>query len=180
MTTPTARPTLSVPLSPVDHALGPVNAPVVVIEYGDFDSPVCAQAYPAVKIFLEHFHGRIRFAFRHFPILDEHPHAEMAAEACEAAAAQGRFWPMHDRLFEHHGKLTAHALRDHAQALGLDMHRYDAEMADRLYLQRIQEQRAGALASGVRGTPAFFVDGVAVDASYGMQHVMDTIDAALR
>jgi protein-disulfide isomerase len=180
MTRPVPHATLTVPLSATDHAVGPVSARVTVIEYGDFECPFCAQAYSAVKIFEKQFAGRIRFAYRHFPLLEEHPHAEFAAEAAEAAGAQGRFWPMHDRLFERQQHLKPHDLRAHAQALELDMARYDAEMADRIYLQRVQEQREGGRASGIRGTPAFFLNDVGIDASYGMAHVVDAIEQALR
>ena len=180
MIVPVPHATLTIPLSPVDHVIGPASAAVTVIEYGDFECPFCVQAHAAVKIFEKQFAGRIRFAFRHFPQREEHPHAELAAEASEAAGAQGRFWPMHDRLFEHSGHLKAHDLRAHAQALELDMPRYDAEMADRIYLQRVQEQREGGRASGVRGTPSFFLNGVGIDASFGMAHVVDAIEQALR
>jgi protein-disulfide isomerase len=174
------HPTLTVPLAPVDHVIGPASAPAVVIEYADFECPYCIQAHPATKILLRQYAGKIRFAFRHFPDTEQHPHAELAAEASEAAAAQGRFWPMHDRIFEHPQHLTAHALREHAEALELDMRRYDSEMAERIYLQRVKEQQAGGRASRIRGTPTFFLNGSIVDASYGMQHVMEAIAAAAR
>jgi len=172
-------PTLAVPVAPVDHVIGPATARLVVVEYGDFECPYCAQAYPAVKIMLKRFEHRIRFVYRHYPVVEEHPHAELAAEAAEAAGAQGKFWPMHDRLFENQRHLKEKALRGYAEALEADLERYDAEMRDHLYLQRVQEHREGGRASGVRGTPTFFVDGRLADASYGMQHVMEAIDEAL-
>jgi len=171
--------TLAVPLAPADHTIGLATARLVVVEYGDFECPYCAQAYPAVKIMLKRFEHRIRFVYRHFPVIEEHPHAELAAEAAEAAGAQGQFWPMHDRLFENQRHLKPQALRRYAEALELDLERYDSEMADHLYLQRVQEHREGGRASGVRGTPAFFVDGRLADASFGMQHVLEAIDEAL-
>ncbi len=151
-----------------------------MIEYGDFECPSCIRAYPAVALLQRHFHGRVCFAYRHFPLTDVHPHAELAAEAAEAAAGQGRFWPFHNRLFEHPGTLTPHALREHAREVGLDLERYDAEMRDRIYLQRIHEQHDGGARSGVRGTPSFFVNGVLADVSFGASRLMETIDAALR
>src|SRR5919206_2703012 len=99
--------TLAVSLEATDHVLGPESARVEVIEYGDFECPNCGQAYPAVKQLLRHFEHRVRYAFRHFPLIEVHPHAQLAAEAAEAAGAQHKFWPMHDLLFEHQLHLKA-------------------------------------------------------------------------
>src|SRR5438067_4435732 len=126
---------LAVPVSAVDHALGASHAPVTVVEYGDFECPNCKQAAPAVKLLLEHFAGRVRVVWRHFPLEEVHPHALQAALAAEAAAAQGKFWPMHDILFENPHHLKLPQLRGHAQRLELDMVRYDADMADIVNLQ---------------------------------------------
>jgi protein-disulfide isomerase len=171
--------TLAVPVGPADHVIGPATAHLVVVEYGDFECPYCAQAYPAVKMILNRFEHRIGFVFRHYPVLGEHPHAELAAEAAEAAGAQGKFWPMHDRLFQNQRHLEAKSLRQYAADLELDLERYDSEMADHLYLQRVQEHLEGGRASGVRGTPAFFVDEKLVDASFGMKRLVDAVDAAI-
>src|SRR5690349_9780727 len=113
-------------VTPVDHVLGPATAHVVVMEYGDFECPTCAQARPAVKLLLKHFQHRMRFVFRHFPLVEAHPHAERAAEAAEAAGAQGKFWPMHDMLFENQQHLKLPALRRYAEEIGLDLERFDA------------------------------------------------------
>jgi len=123
----------------VDHALGPVAAGIELIEYSDFESPSCAQAYHAIGILLRQFEHRIRFVFRHFPLMEIHPHAELAAEAAEAAAAQGEFWAMRERLFENQQHLKTRDLRRYAGAIGLDLERYDSEMSDHIYLQRVQE-----------------------------------------
>ena len=167
-------------LSPVDHILGPASARIVVIEYGDFECPSCAQAYPGVKILLKRFDRRIRFAYRHFPIVEAHPHAELAAEAAEAAGAQGKFWGMHDQLFENQKHLKLKALRRYAEAIGLDLPRFDAEMADHIYLQRVQEHLASGRAMGVHGTPGFFVDGSVVDVSFGMERLFDAVEARIK
>jgi protein-disulfide isomerase len=167
--------TLSTPLGPADHVLGPPTAHVIVIEYGDFECPICAQAHQTMTILLKHYAQRFRFAFRHFPLIDAHPHAELAAEASEAAGAQHKFWPMYDRLFQSQQHLKPKALRRYAEDIGLDMERYDAEMADHIYLQRVQEHLASGRASGARSTPAFFVDGSIVDVSFGMERLSDAI-----
>lgn len=174
---PSKNPILS--LTPVDHILGAPEARVVVIEYGDFECPICAQAYRGVKIMLKHFERRIRFCFRHFPIVAAHPHAELAAEAAEVAGAQGKFWPMHDRLFENQQHLKPKALRQYAEAIELDIARFDSELADHIYLQRVQEHLAGGRACGVHSTPCFFVDGAVVDVSFGMDRLSKAIEARL-
>ena len=104
---------LAVPISAVDHLLGASHAPVTIVEYGDFECPNCKQAVPAVKLLLERYAGRIRFAYRHFPLEEVHPHAMLAAEAAECAGSQGKFWEMHDLLFEN----QAHLKPKHLQRL---------------------------------------------------------------
>ena len=170
---------LAVPVDALDHVAGATHGALVVLEYGDFECPSCAQAYPAVKILMERFGHRFRFVFRHFPVSEAHPHALLAAEAAEAAGAQDRFWEMHDRLFENPQHLSAADLHRHAQILGLDMRRFDAELADHVYLQRVQEHIASGRASHLRATPGFFVDGMVVDTSFGMQALADAIERRL-
>src|SRR5579863_9446377 len=130
---------LAVPLQPSDHVLGPIHAPVTLVEYGDFECPNCKQAAPAVKLLLERFAERVRVAYRHFPLEEVHPHALAAAEVAECAGGQGRFWPMHDALFEHQDHLQIKQLRLYAEGLQLDMARFTSEMDDHVYLQRIRE-----------------------------------------
>ena len=171
--------TLAVPVDRTDHVVGPQDARVVIVEYGDFECPNCAQAYPAVKLLLQHFRHDVRFAFRHFPLTEVHPHAERAAEAAEAAAAQHKFWPMHDLLFDHEMHLDDSALRHYADQLGLDLRRFDAELDDQIYRQRINEHVEGARRSGVRGTPTFFVDAALVDVSFGLDRLFKAVQARL-
>jgi protein-disulfide isomerase len=178
--TPPANFELAVPVAAVDHVSGAPHAVVVVVEYGDFECPNCKQAQPAVKLLLERFAGRVRFVFRHFPLEDVHPHALNAALAAECAAGQGRFWDMHDLLFENQQHLQLKELHAYAARLGLDMARYTAEMDDQVYLQRIREQVQGGLASGVRGTPTFFVNGRIEDVSFGLRTLFDAVEARLR
>src|SRR3974390_1175989 len=121
---------LAVPVAAVDHLTGAPHAVVAGVGYGDFECPNCKQAQPAVKMLLERFAGRVRFAFRHFPLEEVHPHALLAAEAAECAGGQGKFWEMHDVLFTDQEHLKATDLRRYAERLGLDMARYIAEMDD--------------------------------------------------
>lgn len=171
---------LAVPVNPTDHVLGHESARATVVEYGDFECPSCGQAYPAVKVLLRHFGDRVRFVFRHFPLIEVHPHAELAAEAAEIAGAQRRFWPMHDHLFENQLHLKAGNLRKYAQGAELDLERYDYEMRDHVYLQRVHEHIDGGKRSGVRATPTFYVNGVVQDVSFGMERLRKAIEDALR
>ncbi len=170
---------LAEPIRATDHTLGPDHAPVTVVEYADFECPNCKQAAPAVKLLLQRFDERVRFAFRHFPLEDVHPHALMAAEAAECAGAQGKFWEMHDLLFANQDHLKPKNLHGYAEQIGLDMVRYTAEMDDEVYLQRIREHIESGLRSGVRGTPGFFVNGVIQDVSFGMRGLFDAVEAAI-
>ena len=171
---------LAVPVSAVDHLLGPGHAFVTMVEYGDFECPNCKQAAPAIKLLLERFAGRLRLVFRHFPLEEVHPHALHAAQAAEAAGGQGKFWPMHDLLFENQRHLKLPQLHSYAERVELDMARYIGEMDDDVYLQRIREHIDGGVKSGVRGTPTFFINGMRHDASYGLQSLVEGVEAALR
>ncbi|TMH46087.1 MAG: DsbA family protein [Betaproteobacteria bacterium] len=171
---------LAVPINPTDHSLGPSHAPITLVEYGDFECPNCKQAAPAVKLLLQRFTGRVRFIYRHFPLEEVHPHALQAALAAEVAAGQDKFWPMHDLLFDNQPHLKPPQLRRYAERLELDMVRYDADMADTVYLQRVREDIEGGSRSGVRATPTFFVNGVIADVSAGLQRLFDQVEAALR
>ena len=121
--------TLTPPVGASDHLFGAPHAPVTVVEYGDFECPNCKQAVAAVKMLLTHFENRVRFAYRHFPLENVHPHAELAAEAAECAGGQGRFWEMHDLLFEHQSHLKTEHLLGYAERLQLDMARFNAELS---------------------------------------------------
>lgn len=175
---------LAVPVGPADHVLGAAQAPVTVVEYGDFECPNCRQAATAVRIMLARFPGRMRFVYRHFPLEGEHPrmhpHALQAALAAEAAGAQGRFWSMHDLLFANQRELDLPRLRGYAQQLGLEMARYDADIADEGHLLRVREHVASAERSAVRSTPGFFVNGVVQDVSFGMEYLVHGVQAVLR
>lgn len=167
-------------ITAVDHTLGQAHAPVTVVEYGDFECPTCKQAAPSLKLLLQHFPGQVRLVFRHFPIEEVHPHALMAAEASEVAAAQGKFWQMHDLLFANQLHLKPAQLHSYAEQLNLDMARYTAEMDDEIYRQRIREHIDSGRRSGVRGTPGIFINGVIYDVSAGMQSLFDKVETTLR
>ena len=171
---------LAIPVTAVDHALGTEHSPVTVVEYGDFECPICKQAAPAVKLMLERFGARTRFVFRHYPVESAHPNAMHAAQAAEAAGGQGKFWQMHDLLFDNQRHLKVTNLREYAQRLELDMPRFIAEMDDEIYLQRVREHMEGATRSHVRGTPTFFINGALHDVSFGMHSLMDGVEAALK
>lgn len=176
----TAHPsTLAMPIEPTDHMQGSEHARITVVEYGDFECPSCKVAATAPALLLERFPSRIRFVFRHFPLQEAHPHALLAAEASEAAAAQGQFWPMYDVLFRNQGHLKAKDLERHASELGLDMARYRAEMDDHIYLQKVREHAEGGRRSHIRATPTFFVNGAVQDISFGMQTLHDAVAAAV-
>ncbi len=170
---------LAVPVDKTDHVLGPESAKVILFQYGDFECPTCAQAYPAVKMLMKKFEHRLRFVFRHFP-LTAHPNAEPAAETAEAAGAQGKFWPMHDMLYENQHHLKAKDLRRYAERLELDLERYDYEIGDQVYRQRVNEHVDSGKRSGVRSMPAFFLNGVIVDVSFGLDRLHDAVHAAVK
>jgi len=171
---------LSVPVSAADHSIGPTHASVVIVEYGDFECPNCKQAAPAVKLLLRHFMGHIRFVYRHFPLEEVHAQALQAAEAAECAGGQGKFWPMHDLLFDNQPHLNLHQLHSYAEKLQIDIVRYTAQMDDHRYLQGIREDMQNGRESGVRHTPTFFVDGGIQDVSFGLRSLFDAVDAACR
>lgn len=166
---------LARPVTPSDHSLGPANANVTLVEYGDFECPNCKQAASVVKLLLAESPHQIRFVYRHFPQEEVHPHSRRAAEAAECSGAQGKFWPMHDLLFEHQHKLELHHLHAYGQRLDLDMVRFDAEMIDTVYLQRIREHQASGIGSGVRATPTFFINGELLDVSFGIATLFEAV-----
>jgi Na+/H+ antiporter NhaA len=158
-----------------DHTRGPVAAPVTLVEYGDFECPYCGQAEPVVRALLADF-GDLRYVWRHLPLTDVHPHAQLAAEAAEAAAAQGAFWPMHDLLLTNQDALGAEDLVRYAEQLGLDVDRFRADLRRHTYAARIAEDVDSADQSDVSGTPTFFVNGQRHHGAYDV----DTLAAAVR
>ena len=147
------------PLSAEDHVAGPPDAPLELIMYGDFQCPYCTAAQSIVARVRKRLDGRLRFVFRHLPLHEVHPDAQRAAEASEAAAAQGRFWEMHDALYANGGRFALEDLTDVAGRLGLDVERFRAELIDGAYVGRVERDAEGARAAGVASTPTFIVNG---------------------
>jgi protein-disulfide isomerase len=167
---------LAEPVDPQrDHIRGPSESPVTVVEYGDFQCPNCGQAEPAVRELLAEF-GDVRYVWRHLPLRDVHPQAQLAAEAAEAAASQGAFWAMHDVLLDNQDTLKPDQLVRHAADLGLDVDRFSHELRKHEHAARIADDMESADLSGVRGTPTFFVNG---ERHYGAYDI-EALSAAVR
>ena len=172
---------LTVPLTEGrDHIEGSADAPVTLVEYGDFECPYSGRAYPILKQVRERMGDRLRFGFRNFPLARIHPHAAAAAEAAEAAGGQGRFWEMHDQLFEHQDRLEDADLHGYAAELGLDVERFDQELAAHTYAPRVEEDLSGGDRSGVNGTPAFYINDVRYDGSYQADDLIAALEEAER
>lgn len=169
---------LDPPVGGRDHARGPADAPVTLVEYGDFECVWCGRAYPVVKKLQERLGDRMRFVFRYFPLRNVHPHAEAAAEAAEAAANQGRFWEMHDALFANQRALGPEELRRRAAEVGLDRERFEREMAEHAHAARVREDFASARRSGLDGTPTFFINGVRHEGPYRFGDFLAAIERA--
>lgn len=165
------------PLGLDDHVDGPAGAPLELVMYGDFQCPYCAASQSIVRRVRERLDGRLRFAFRHMPLRDVHPDAQLAAEASEAAATQDAFWPMHDRLYAARGHLGFEDLVGHAVALGLDGERVRRELSDGVHAPRVARDEASAQAGGVLGTPAFFVNGVLHGGSFDAGSLVEALEA---
>lgn len=170
---------LTLPVSGRDHAQGPDAAPVTLVEYGDYECPYCGQAYPIIKNIQKHFGDKLRFVFRNFPVTQVHPHAQHAAEAAECAGAQEKFWEMHDRLYEHQQELNDNHLRQHASALGMDIARFEDEMAKHVHAGRIRDDFMSGIHSGVNGTPTFYINGMRYDDSWDEGTLQVSIEQAI-
>jgi protein-disulfide isomerase len=169
---------LSLPVGERDHAYGPAGAPVTLVEYGDYECPYCRAAVPIVEELQQALGDQLRFVFRHFPLHALHPHAQNAAEAAEAAAAQGRFFEMHAALFEHQDALGDDHLVTYAADLGLDAARFRRELQTHAHSERVREDIDSGLESGVRGTPTFYIQEVRYDGLLGVRQLLTAIEAA--
>jgi len=169
---------LKTPVSDHDHTIGPADAPVTLVEYGDYECPYCGRAFPIVQDIRRRLSDRLRFVFRNFPLTQIHEHAEHAAEVAEAAAAQGKFWPMHDWLFRHQQTLDDDALLAGAREIGLDVERVRRELADGTHRARVRKDFSTGTRSGVNGTPTFYINGIRHDADYDPATLLAAIEQA--
>jgi protein-disulfide isomerase len=170
-----SSPTLTPPVSDRDHILGRPGAPVTLVEYGDYECPYCAMAHPIVLEVVRQMGDDVRFVFRHFPLARIHPHAERAAEAAEAAGAQGRFWQMHDMLYTHQHALEDPDLLMYADALQLDVRRFAAELQGGVHMPRVRDDFVSGVRSGVNGTPTFFINGRRHDGGYELPTLLAAV-----
>jgi protein-disulfide isomerase len=161
-----------------DHVRGSLDAPVVITEFGDFECPYCGDAYRALESVMEKYGARVALVFRHYP-LPMHPHAVAAAEAAEAAAADGKFWQMYDRLFRSQKALTARDLETYAETIGMDSRRVRDAISQSSYRPRIERDEASGEQSGIDGTPALFINGFAYDGDLTVEALSEVIDLAL-
>jgi protein-disulfide isomerase len=161
-----------------DHIQGPASAAVTLVQYGDYECPYCGEAYPIVKDVQAQMKDRVRFVFRNFPISTSHPHAEQAAEAAEAAAGQGRFWEMHDTLYENQRRLRDQDLSSYAERLELDVERFARELAEHVHAPRVHEDFMSGVRSGVNGTPTFYINDVRHDDSYETEVLLGAMERA--
>jgi protein-disulfide isomerase len=157
-----------------------MDAPLTLLEYGDYECPYCGAAYPIVEEVRERLGPRLRFVYRHFPLTNVHPHAEPAAEAAEVAGAQEHFWDMHDRLFQNQDTLESEDLVAHADALGLDVERFVDELANGVQAPRVRQDFLSGVRSGVNGTPTFYINDVRHDGSYDLASLLGALELALR
>jgi protein-disulfide isomerase len=162
-----------------DHVRGPADARVTVLEYGDYECPYCRGAFRDVRLLVDEHPADIRFVFRNFPIPELHPHAEQAAEAAEAAGAQGKFWDMHDLLLQPYSQLDTDSLVTYAELIGLDIARFRQEVTGRAYAARIRADIAEGIRNGVNATPKFYVNGLRVDGKVPLEHLVELVQAAV-
>ena len=162
-----------------DHVRGPADAPVTVLEYGDFECPYCRGAFRDVRLLVDQHPAEIRFIFRNFPIPELHPHAEQAAEAAEAAGAQGNYWAMHDLLLQPYSHLDVDSLVTYAEVIGLNIPRFRRDLTERAYAARIGRDIEEGTRNGVNATPKFYVDGQRVDGKVPLENLVIMVDSAV-
>jgi protein-disulfide isomerase len=171
---------LKVPVTQHDHVRGSANAPVTMVEYGDYECPHCGLAHPIVKALLEYFDPHLRVVFRHFPLSQVHPNAEPAAETAEYAGAHGRFWEMHDGIYENQDRIGLPLFFALAGHLGLSEAALRAALISGAYQPKVRADFLSGVRSGVNGTPTFFIDGVRHDGTYAFDDLAKAIKAHIR
>jgi NhaA family Na+:H+ antiporter len=173
-----AKARLIIPVSDRDHIHGPMDAPVSLVEYGDYQCPHCRLVYYYIRELRELLGDRVRYVYRHLPITSVHPQAQLAAEAAEAAAAQGKFWEMHDMLYEH-DELDEEHLLAYAEEISLDMSQFRADLNNHVYAERVQQDFAGGIRSGVNGTPTFFLNDERYDGAWDLESLLELVEKPL-
>jgi protein-disulfide isomerase len=171
--------TLRVPVSPNDHIKGNPDAPVTLVEYGDYECPHCAAAHPVVKRLQQHFGSELRYVYRHFPLSEIHPHAEGAAETAEFAGEHNSFWDMHDLLFVNQDRLGVPMLLAAAETLGLSEQELREALAREAYAPKIRSDFVGGIYSGVNGTPTFFIGKVRHDGPFDYNSLRHALEAVV-
>ena len=173
-------PRLLLPVSERDHARGPVNAPVTLVEYGDYQCPYCGMAKPIVDQVQRELGEGLRFVFRNFPLTEVHPNAEHAAEIAEAAGTRNKFWEMHDMLYAHQKALDDQHLAEYATLLGVPASEVKRALGQHAYLDRVREDFMSGVRSGVNGTPTFFINAARYDGSHDHDSLLAAIANAVR
>jgi protein-disulfide isomerase len=161
-----SSPKLKIPVSKEDHSQGPDNAPLVLVEYGDYQCPHCGHAFPIVKRLQKALGEKLKFVFRNFPLSEVHPDALNAAKVAEGAALQGKFWEMHDKIYEQQQNLDVESLGDYAAQLGLDVEALNEAVGKASVEKKVETDFEGGVRSGVNGTPTFFVNGLRYDGDW--------------
>lgn len=170
---------LNPPVHEHDHIQGPPSAEVTLVEYGDYECPHCGTAYWIIQDAQARLGDSLRFVYRNFPLTEVHPHAEIAAEAAEAAGAQGKFWEMHDLIYEHQQELDAQQLVRFAGRLGLDADRFEQALQHGTYRDRVRQDFVSGVRSGVNGTPTFFINGLRYDGPWQGEELIAALEAAI-
>jgi len=163
-----------------DHVMGDHKAAVELLEYGDYQCPYCGQAYPIIKAVQKKLKGELRFVFRNFPLSEVHPYAFNAAVAAEAAALQGKFWEMHDVIYEHQNRLTSEALFGYAQKIGLDVERFKEDIQKESLSKRVEGDFESGVRSGVNGTPGLFINGLKYNGPWGEEDLLEQLKSGLK
>src|SRR5580704_10820655 len=171
--------TLKLPVTAEDHVQGPENAAATLVEYGDYECPHCGHAYPILQRVQKHFGKRLRLVFRNFPLGEMHPHAEAAAEVAEFAGAEGKFWEMHDKLYENQERLGEALYLELARELKLSTTALRQALEQRTFEARVRADFKGGVRSGVNGTPTFFINGHRHDGSFDFETLVSAIQQAI-
>jgi protein-disulfide isomerase len=171
--------TLKIPVASQDHIQGNAEAVCTLVEYGDYQCSNCGEAYPLVKELQKHFGERLRFVFRNFPLTKIHAYAQAAAEVAEFAAGHGKFWPMHDLLFENQKALGDDLFAQLTARLGLDAAELQKALADKTFTDRVSADFSGGVRSGVNGTPTFFINDQRYDDPMDLDSMIQAIEKAL-